>query len=254
MSGIEINGKPLEIPHMGFTNTGSICYFNALIQCLLSSSTFLQYVIRFSKHKLFREFVESICDDKWDTIFTTRLLQYHNMVKPNQSSSEYFVFLVDLLHLEPIFEITHKLCMQCGGCGFVKFSSDKTCNMLVDNDFKEVFQFEESLDNVKCDNCKTHQRMSRRRTIEKIPPVIALSFNKYFAKRTVKYPDRFRVDEQVYELIGTIEHYGVLGAGHYVARYRRNGQEVLADDTRMRALSDLDPTENTYMVFYQRVS
>lgn len=253
MSGIFINGKELHVPHMGFLNTGSICYFNALIQCLLSSDVFLRYVLRHNKHNLFSEFLHSIMNDKWDTIFTTRLLQYHNMVKPNQSSSEYFVFLVDLLHLEAIFEITHKLCMECPACGFEKFSKDKSYNMLIDNEFKELFQLVEHLESVKCDHCKTTQTMKRTRTIEGIPPVLALSLNKYYSKREVKYPNMFQVDNVVYTLIGTIEHFGVLGAGHYVARYCRNGQNVLADDSRMTPLDSIEPTDNTYMVFYQRV-
>lgn len=253
MTDIRIDDRPLTIPHMGFTNTGSICYFNALVQCLLSSNVFLRYVIHKQKHPFFLEFFRSIVNDQWDTIFTTRLLQLYNMVAPNQSSSEYFVFLVDLLHLEPIFEITHKFEMKCTGCGFVKFSKDTTYNPMIDQSFIEFFKTGEQLDHVKCDGCHTHQTMVRTRTIEGIPPVLAFSLNKYFAKRDISYPTLFRIDDTQYRLIGTIEHYGVLGAGHYVARYIRNGEAALADDARCTSLPSIEPTSNTYMVFYERV-
>lgn len=249
---VKVDGKLLKIPHMGFQNTGSICYFNALLQCLLSSKTFLKYVIEFQKNDFFLQFFRAITNDQWDIIFTTRLLQLYNMVQPNQSSSEYFIFLVDLLHLEPIFEITHKLSMQCQACGFLKYSTDKSYNPLIDREFLEFFKSEETLDQVKCDGCKTNQNMKRTRTIEGIPPVLGFSLNKYFNKRSIHYPPGFRIDNVQYRLIGTIEHYGVLGAGHYVARYNRDNQCALADDGRVMPIEKIEPTENTYMVFYER--
>lgn len=240
------------IPHMGFLNTGSICYFNALVQCLLSSSTFLQFMIGKSRNSFFLEFFESINNGQWDTIFTTRLLQLHNMVRPNQSSSEYFLFFVDALHLEPIFETTYSLVRTCSGCGNVNFSKDKAYTTMIDREFKEYFRTEEKLESVKCDACKRACDMQRIRTVEGIPPVIAMNFNKYYDKRDIQYPEQFNVDSVRYRLIGTIEHFGVLGAGHYVARYFRNDQYALADDASVRPLSKLDVSQNTYMVFYER--
>ncbi len=251
---VDVDGRALIIPCMGFQNTGSICYFNALMQCLLSSPTFLKFVAQKSQNEFFLEFFRGILDGKWDTIFTTRLLQLHNMVLPNQSSSEYFVRLVDLLQLEPIFETTHKLVKTCVRCGYTRRTTDKTFNPFINNTFLEFFKTEEILNSVLCDGCKTKQDVSQSRTIEGIPPVLVFSLNKYAVKRDIHYPKMFRIDNTFYKLFGTVEHHGVLGAGHYVARCVRNNQTILADDTRVTPIGDIEPTDNTYMVFYERVS
>ena len=50
---VTIQDKILEIPPIGFNNTGAICYFNSLIQCLLSSKNFLIFISIFFFFKMF---------------------------------------------------------------------------------------------------------------------------------------------------------------------------------------------------------
>lgn len=252
MSGLQIDNKQLVIPPMGFENTGSICYFNSLLQCLLSSSVFLAYMIKHPT-KEFTEFFRFIINGQWDLIFSTRLLQTYNLVRPNQSVSEYFGFFLERLHLEPIFECSHRVISRCQGCGYTKETKDKFYNLLVDGHFSEFFKYEEILDDVKCDQCKQKHQVFRKRLIEGIPPVLAISLNKYLVKRDIDYPQGFKIEDVSYRLIGTVEHYGVLGAGHYVARFHRNGQYMMANDSRVTPITDITPTCNTYMIFYERV-
>lgn len=252
---ILIDDKELCIPPLGFLNTASICYFNSLVQCLLSSTHFLQFIIdtKEKENGFFYQFLEFIIQNKWDTIFTTRLLQKYNMIQPNQSASEYFIFLVDLLKLEPIFECRYKLDTVCTSCEYKKEIHDKSYNILINNDFSEFFQYKETIDGVKCDGCKQPCTIIRSHTILGLPPIIAISFNKYFSKRKINYPISFRTDEINYRLIGTIEHSGVLGGGHYIARVFRNEKYYVADDSRVYEIQNIDVSENTYMIFYERV-
>lgn len=249
---ILFDGKPLRIPPMGFLNTGNICYFNALFQSLLSSQNFIRYLLHHPTPE-FLQFFSFIVDGQWDTVFTTRLLQTYNLFAPNQSSSEYFVKFVDVLHLEAIFECTFLMTTTCGGCGVCTYSRDKSYNLLVDANFREFFQFEETINEVKCEHCKSRQQVQRVRTLEGVPPVIAISFNKYSQKRDTVYPRRFRIDDMTYTLVATVEHFGVLGAGHYVARCTRDDGLFLADDSKMHPIGDIESSSNTYMVFYERL-
>ena len=122
-NALTIDEKPLEIPPIGFHNTGAICYFNSLIQCLLSSKNFLDFILNDKEDPMFGDFLKNIVNDSWDMVFTTRLLQKHNkhnIVEGNQSSSEYFIFLVDFLKLENIFECHHIIQSTCKNCGYQK--------------------------------------------------------------------------------------------------------------------------------------
>jgi ubiquitin C-terminal hydrolase len=258
---IIINDKELEIPPLGFNNTGSICYFNSLIQCLLSSKNFLEFILEDKEEPMFTEFLKNITNDTWDMVFTTRLLQKHNIVQGNQSSSEYFIFLVDLLKLENIFECHHKILSICKSCGYKKESKDITYCTFINDDIKEFFKYEDSVDNVLCDNCKLKSTLERQRIINGIPPVIVMSFNKYFGKKMIPYPPYFNNNDVEYKLIGTVEHFGILGGGHYIARIKRNNKYYIADDSRLMEINQRDdnddnklhPISETYMVFYERV-
>lgn len=250
---ITIDNNVLVIPPLGFNNTGAICYFNSLLQCLLSSKNFLRFILFEKPIPIFTEFFKNIINDKWDTVFTTRVLQNYNIMASNQSSSEYFIFLVDFLKLEDIFECQYKLVSECKGCGFKKELKDITYNILVDNDFSEFFNYREELHGVLCDNCKAKCNMDRRRIIHSLPAIIAISFNKYFGKKEVSYPTRFKISDIEYKLIGSIEHYGVLGAGHYISRFHRNDENYLGDDSRVYGIPSISPTNDTYMVFYERI-
>lgn len=250
---LTIKNKVLEIPPIGFNNTGSICYFNSLIQCLLSSKNFLQFILNDKKDPMFTEFLENITNDSWDMVFTTRLLQQHNIVQGNQSSSEYFIFLVDLLKLENIFECHHKIMSECLNCGFYKESKDISYCTLINDNIKEFFTYDEQVENVKCDRCNVKSNQNRRKVIYGIPPIIVLSFNKYFGKKLTDYPSSFSNNEVEYKLVGSVEHFGVLGAGHYVSRINRNDNLYLADDSRVSEINDFSPRPETYMVFYERV-
>lgn len=250
---IVINNKVLEIPPLGFHNTGAICYFNSLIQCLLSSKNFLRYILYDKEDPLFTEFLNNIVNDLWDMTFTTKILQKYNIVQGNQSSSEYFIFLVDLMKLENIFECQHKIISICQSCGYKKESKDVSYNTLINDNIIEFFKYTERIDNVNCDNCKLKTTIERNKFIYGMPPIIVLSFNKYFGKKDINYPELFGNGEVEYSLIGSVEHYGVLGAGHYVSRCKRDDKYIIADDSRVSEINNFNSIPETYMVFYERI-
>jgi len=249
---ILFGNKPLEIPALGFQNTGAICYFNALLQCLLSSKNFIRFVINDNKNPLFLDFFNAIVEDKWNILFTTKLLHEYNLVKSNQSSSEYFIFLIDLLKFEKIFECTHSIVNQCKRCGHTKKMEDRSYNILINKNLNEFFEYTEDIENFNCENCKEKTTLTRTKKINGLPPVIVISLNKYFGKSLIEYPKIFKHEDTAYILIGTVEHFGMLGGGHYLSRIFRDGYHV-ANDQNVSKISEINPTIETYMLFYERI-
>ena len=82
----------------------------------------------------------------------------------------------------------------------------------------------------------------------------SILWNKYFSKKSIPYSNGFIVDgDKEYRLVSTIEHQGVLQAGHYFCRTVRNGEMLNINDMAVSKIDNLDPSDNTYMVFYERV-
>ena len=250
MNQIVIGDKVLVVPPLGFQNSGAICYFNSLIQCLISSKHFL-YAMLSDKCPIFKDFLINITNDRWDMLFTTNLLRQYNIIQGNQSSSEYFLMLIDLLKLENLFECEHRIITTCDNCKQTKESTDISYNILIDNNIEEFFKSEEKVEQVNCDFCHVKSNMERKKLINKMPPIIGISFNKYFGKKHIPYPVAIKSPDFEYSLIGTVEHMGMLGAGHYTSRFMRNGECYLADDSNTRQISELNPVPETYMIFYE---
>jgi ubiquitin C-terminal hydrolase len=179
------------IPPIGFTNSGSICYFSALIQCLLSSTFFVRYVKEECKGDLlFDNFFEELQRrGKFDEYFTTRLLETMPGGKlPNQSSSEYLLLLIERMHMDALFQYAHLVRNTCISCGNISESTDKATLLLLTNNMLEFFEHSETIEGVSCDRCHNKDGIKQDRFLRSIPPVIVVSLNKYFEKTQFYYP------------------------------------------------------------------
>jgi ubiquitin C-terminal hydrolase len=248
----------LSIPPLGFTNTGAICYFNALVQSLLSCKQFIAYICREKRDSVFFLFFKFIAiDKKWDPFFTSKLLHVMGGFAPNQSSNEYFLKLCDYLKMDDLFSTkteTTKVCKECGKEGDKVM--DTSVFTVIDNSVDEFCETTRDVEGYYCDSekCKKKVTVAITTRIREISPIMVFSFNKYFQKRMIPYPKGFNIDgDKEYRLVSTIEHHGVLGGGHYFCRTVRNGTLLRLDDNGVGELGDIDPTDNTYMVFYERV-
>lgn len=242
---------------IGFKNTGGICYFNSLIQCLFGSSSFLKNKrigeTSDSDPVLSKFFLDLYHHRLWDDLFTTRMLQHMGNIQPNQSSSEYFMALIDFLKITDIFECEFDIRRCCTICGHSSRITDKSNIILIENNFEEFFKYTEKIDNVLCDGCKTRTQYDQERNLSSISNNIVINLNKYFTKKNINYPEKIIINGYNYLLIGTIEHYGEgLNGGHYVARVIRGDKKFLIDDANVVEIGNLIPTDNTYMIFYQK--
>lgn len=247
--------REIYIPPIGFQNTGAICYFNSLMQCLLSCPLFIKYMID-KHHPLFIEFCNDILNDKWNVLFTTKLLHSLQHFQPNQSSSEYFVMMVDSFSLEKIFECQYKITTVCKECSHTKQKIDTTYNILLNDSFSEFIQTGCDLSSVLCDGCKQKTTLSEHRKIRAVSNVIAISLNKYFLKKVIEYPTHLTLESFQYRLKGTVEHHGVLGGGHYICRVARGDAYYLIDDKNVNSITKEQFEKclpETYMLFYEQL-
>jgi len=243
------------IPSIGFNNTGAICYFNALIQSLLSSKSFIHFICQEKRESIFFLFFKFIAaEKKWDPFFTSKLLFEMKCFEPNQSSSEYFLKLCDYLNLDDLFKTKSETSTTCSECQNETKVVDISLYTVIDNDLNEFCETTRNIEDFKCDKCNKKVNAKIISKIKEISPIMAFSFNKYFEKKNIPYPKGFVVDgDKEYHLVSTIEHQGVLNAGHYFCRTIRNNEIVNINDMSVNKIDDIEPTPNTYMVFYERV-
>jgi len=245
------------IPSLGFRNTGAICYFNALLQCLFSASRFLTFTASSTERdsELFHKFYKDIANDQWNLTFSTLLLQTLQQFHPNQSSSEYFLAMMDHLKWDSLFECRHRLLTQCEGCGNKKESFDISYNPFINQSFSELFETECRLEGVLCDGCHQKTQMLQSRTLSQIPDVLSISLNKYMEKKVIDYPAEFTALAHHYRLVGVVDHFGMLMGGHYAARIQRENSYFMVDDERVHPISSelfQRVMPETYMIFYER--
>ena len=239
-----------DIPPNGFTNTGSICYFNSLMQALLSSKFFLN---QSRPNLLFGNFLDNIyINHKWDEFFTTRVLESMGGMNPNQSSSEYLLALIEFLHLDSLFEYTYTHTRTCLTCGDTSNLIDKSVASLVSENFVEFFSYSETIKDFYCEKCLKKVETKRDRILSSASPLIVISLNKYGGNKEITYPPIFKISDITYNLVSTVEHVGGLNGGHYFARVFRNGEVYLIDDSNVSKLPDMRCVIETYLLFYER--
>lgn len=245
----------LVVPTLGFMNTGAICYFNAMIQSLLSCKSFVSYTCKEKPESLFTLFFNFIVkEQKWDAFFTSKLLQVMGCFAPNQSSSEYFLKVCDHEKFDDLFKTTTETISVCAECKYESKMVDVSVCIMIDNNLQECFETVREVDEFLCSGCKKKVKATITSRLKDISGIMVFSFNKYFGKKMIPYPMGFFIDgDKKYRLVSTVEHMGVLQAGHYYCRTVRNGQMSMIDDSSVQTIQEMAPTENTYMVFYERV-
>lgn len=185
----------------GFNNTGSICYFNSLIQSLLSLKSFVKFISENQEKNVFTKmFYDFLNSQQKNTYFTTMLLQEILKGIKNkedffgqQSSLEFMTILIDMMGIEQLFEMNYCIETTCESCKNVSKKTDKT---IIHNIFfihgktnllQEISYTKENIDSYLCDMCnkdKDNKNIRTKATVErfltKIPDVISISFaNKY---------------------------------------------------------------------------
>lgn len=291
-----MKNKELEVPIISFINNGNICYFNSLLQCIINCKYIMFYLINELKPKnklqeyfqtKFIKFTELYNNEneelfqKETSIFSYELLKlllekYKDInINDQQSSSEFFLYLIEELGIEHFFKIRHKVNIHCGNCKNISSKIDECYHFEMfynnsEDDSVDIDNFMYSvnvLQDYKCDNCKTMSKSLYEKQALNISKYFVIILNKYFNKILIDFPNTFEITIEkntdnenfipvstVWENIGQIEHIGHLNSGHYIALCKRFNNIFLFDDMNIHTQDriKLYPTKNTYIVFYEK--
>ena len=303
----------IVVPTFGFINNGNICYFNSLLQCIINCKYIMHYLINEQQPKnelqsLFKnEFIKfTKLYNKEDyenfiketSVFSIKilnlLLKKHKHINMNeqQSSSEFFLYLIEELGIEHFFKMIHQINIHCGNCKNISSKIDQSFHfeMFYENNINsennvdiDTFMYSVNiLNDYKCEKCKKVSNSFYEKQAVNISKYFVVILNKYFDKVLINYPNTFEITVKniqntieskytepiskyitidnyipkncVWENISQIEHSGNLNSGHYTAICKRLNSVFDFDDMKVE-LSEhkkLYPTNNTYMIFYEK--
>lgn len=264
---IEFDYDLLPDPY-GFNNTGSICYFNSLLQVLLSCTSLHRIDWKDSNYleTKFHNIINN--SNNLHPNMSSELLvelQDSNFGHGQESASEALTLLINKINnkaLNNLFMHRFRYTNKCNECGY-------TTEELKDYSFFfEMFHTDEvtvhkmavqktNLQDFECIKCKKNN-MTRTSVLTMLPEIICCLFNVYFVKKIHKFPQildfpSVNGKKLRYILVGQIEHSGSLHGGHYWSRaVRKNGIYLFNDSSY--STSELEPTPNTYMIVYNFLS
>jgi ubiquitin C-terminal hydrolase len=273
----------------GLRNSGSTCYLNALLQALNSCECFVELVYTNNTMTSTRKAMQyvfyklgRVCNNVADTLLAAMRADIRSRGTADrarqgfggrqESASEALVLLLELLGEGPteLFSRRYHIATRCRRCRNITHADDTavTFNLFGSETAEQPASFAKQLlggiETVEstCERCGATGAADQLRYLERAPPVIVCAFNIYDAahggRRTPHYfPDSFELpglDGPLrYRVMAQIEHSGSENGGHYWARVRRDGPDgpkaYMCNDESVSP-SKLEPTENTYLVFF----
>jgi ubiquitin C-terminal hydrolase len=208
------------------------------------------------------------------------LLKKYNKfdINQQQSSSEFFLYLIEELGIEHFFKIRHVINIHCGNCRNISTKIDECYHFEMfceeeqniegsSRNFVDIDNFMYSvnvINDYKCDKCKSVSKSLYEKKAENISRYFVILLNKYFNKVKIEYPNKFQITiknnfsisnkeenehkniidnyipvDCTWENIGQIEHSGHLNSGHYISLCKRMKNIFLFDDMKVEMLTSL---------------
>jgi ubiquitin C-terminal hydrolase len=269
------NVKYAAVPR-GLHNIGNTCYFNSLVQALMSCPS-LVHNISTSSNPLAGALCRIYAGQSQDVRELLNIIIKNHAGKFNtlhygwqEDANEGLMMLVeDIKGLENVFNVRYKTSLECK-CGY-SYSVD-THNKEPPEIFIDMYMpspteknphdhFIKYLricvdvpDDYKCDKCRRVGTTIKTRALCRISSVLIVTFKKYTNKNLIDYPLNFTITTKegpiTYKVVAQIEHYGGMSGGHYTAQgLRSDGVSYAFNDSSVNK-QKFSPTPNTYMVFY----
>jgi ubiquitin C-terminal hydrolase len=278
-----------DLPIFGLTNVGVNCWWNSLLQALMSCKYVVRHVIDTTQindfHKMFRDYLVRALAGSPDPGMSVALLdclaknypQARALASGQQSASEGFVFIVDCLKLDWYFQMRHMLTISCSSCGATteKYDAgihyemfDDSAQLDLSGELSNCIMSEEFVaPGHMCSRCK-RQTTTHRRELKLLPEYLTVIFNKYAQKNDRCHPQTLTfmgkdMRPLHYRCVAQAEHSGTLGGGHYWALASRkdtSSRDLAHAHSRLMysandssiSKCDMVSTANTYIVFYER--
>lgn len=249
-------------------NTGSICYFNSLLQALGTCTSIHSITFKdLSELEInMKIYMDMISNNNVDNIISSKILSSLHNIKPNfgngqESASEAFILLIDAINndqLTSLFLNRFRCFTKCNSCNNI--SDEKKDHSIIINLFhidnltpENILKYTNDIPDYKCERCKNVGAIRYYR-LTMLSEIIVVCFNVYFTKKKYNFPDilTFPGKEKNlnYKLISQIEHIGSLNGGHYWSRVLRKNNKCYICNDHSISESVLTPTNNTYIVMY----
>jgi ubiquitin C-terminal hydrolase len=270
----------------GLVNNGVICYFNSVMQALLTCTSFTE-TIR-NNHPQTR------LGQGFHFALTNGKEFYHQMIlkiliadirdrRPNtpfgrgqESASETLLLLIEMIeppnvkigNISRLFMSKVRYQIYCKTCKkIVSTQMDYSLNFfngipLNSNnsiDFAQSLRHQKTdIDDYQCDSCNTKTPAIRYSDLARIPNILFCMFNIYDGPTIHQFPEFLEFNSLIgkkikFRLISQIEHSGGLNSGHYWSRcLRKNGNNVSVKLLNDNSYHDsyFSPSPETYIVVY----
>lgn len=262
----------------GFINHNSICYLNSILQCLLSSTKFVRYIVNhreeYSKHKnkytmkLSETFLKLILknakNDSDVAYMSVEINKIMNIIG-QQCAAEMLLKIIEDLNLENLFELKIEksfYCMNCNNIVSIKKDVSYINNISLNPDAlsknftKKINTDLNYIDDYQCNKCKQKTKLIILNNLDKTSELFIISFNKYIKKDLVEFPETILLtDKKIpYQLIGIINHIGSYqSGGHYWAEIKRNSGYYNIDDTSINKIDKFNIIKNNFILFYEKI-
>lgn len=265
----------------GLVNTGVICYFNSLMQALISCRDFVAGASGLdSARPVAKELIDflSLAEEKAQRVMSVAPIlgalraRVPTFGQGQEDVAEGFDLLIGQLGpaAEAAFRSEWRVDIYCLACRrFVSNKMETILRMGVERDYMPLWEsagFSEFLSGYltmvaeyKCPKCGEVTNAGKSHRLVRAPAVMVISLNKYHDKWMADAPIaglaiRYGLDRELgqeYELSAIVRHYGNREGGHYNAIVRRGPSVWLADDAHITA-SAMEPTRDDYMLFYSQ--
>lgn len=267
----------------GLTNTGSICYFNSLMQALLGCPAVNEYIKdNRTSNEFYNKYYVSFRTESDQNMFSTFIGMLNKSNKKvvfgnkQEDTHELFLMLLELLNdknFTKLFELEYRSFIYCKTCKNVvkKLSNINSVSIEFNveeldvryvpqqcytelNDFNKYINANYSTLDIICNDCNTASLLKINQIIS-TPYVLFLTVMNYNFKKDYKYShDLYFIDKannkkHIYKLASIINHYGNMHGGHYIAKsFRHDGTYSLNDFSVSRG--DINTTSDTYVLIY----
>ena len=263
--------KGYNVPTFGLNNIGNTCYFNSLVQSLLSLPIFNQFSISKKHDNLITNAYSKILEQTTrDVGELLRALMHLRSGKTNlhfgaqEDANEGLVMLLDEIGMdvEHLFNVRYAVSLFCTNCNYDSEVVVETakCEVFIDYygdvPLKDYIMSHQNIpEDYKCEKCGMKDKTVKCRNLRRISTFVVIVFKKYDMKKLIEVPTSFIIDggakKYKYEMRAQIEHLGVQSGGHYIAMgMRQDGNVYIFNDSSTTQSPGFKITPNTYMVFY----
>ena len=289
-------------PPFKLQNSGTSCYINSIVQCLISLPAFNNLILikyaQNSNNDVIKCFYYLIANAGINKLMSaahisaaltqnnTDFAAYHMGSNTQEDASEALKLILEYIgdDFAALFHIRHKMTLKCMKCAH-KISANAVNEIFIDisRQMSSKAQIEKYImanvvkpEDYRCENCGDSEgAVYQVYCLKKTSSVIILSFHSIQYNRVAYYfPPELSFPSAgaklIYKAVAKIEHFGNINAGHYTATCDRGPQQDLRNslskyaniinnsslifkmsDTNIKCITKpIEPSPNTYMVFY----